>query len=116
MTKQEESSHIGCPSRYILLRGTKNMAEIGCMSPQMTSLAKSQDVIGWKNFMEGRISRWFYHIQNEHLTLGDYNMDAVQWTRQLISKVLHITHSQWIFRNFTLHDKQNIQTIFRHAK
>ena len=33
-------------------------------------------------------------------------MDAVQWTRQLISKVLHITHSQWIFRNFTLHDKQ----------
>ena len=92
--------------KYILMRGTKNMAEMGHMSPQMRCPAKSQDVIGWKNFMEGRISRWFYHIQNEHLTLGDYNMDALQWTRQLISKVLHITHSQWIFRNFTLHDKQ----------
>jgi hypothetical protein len=23
----------------------------------------------------------------------------------LISKLLHITHSQWIYRNFTLHDK-----------
>ena len=33
-------------------------------------------------------------------------MDAGQRTRQLISKVLHITHSQWIFRNFTLHNKQ----------
>ena len=33
-------------------------------------------------------------------------MEAEQWTRQLISRILHITHSQWIFRNFTLHDKQ----------
>ena len=33
-------------------------------------------------------------------------MDTEQWTRQLISKILHIIHSQWIFRKFTLHDKQ----------
>ena len=50
--------------KYILMRGTKNMAEMGHMSPHMERLAKSQDVIGWKNFMEGRISRWFYCIQN----------------------------------------------------
>ena len=42
--------------KYILVRGTKNMAELGCMSPQMSCLAKSQDIIGCKNFMEGRIS------------------------------------------------------------
>ena len=82
------------------------MAEMGCMSPQMTCLAKSQDIIGWKNFMEGRISRHFFDVQNEYLTLGNHRMDAEQWTKQLISKILHITHSQWIFRNFTLHDKQ----------
>ena len=82
------------------------MAEMGQMSPQMTCLAKSQDVIGWKNFMEGRISRQFYDIQSKYLTLGNHRMDAGQWTRQLISKFLHITHSKWIFRNFTLHDKQ----------
>ena len=92
--------------KYILLRGTKNMAEMGCMSPQMTCLAKSQDIIGWKNFMEGRISRHFFDVQNEYLTIGNHRMDAEQWKRQLISKILHITHSQWIFRNFTLHDKQ----------
>ena len=56
--------------------------------------------------MQGRISRQFYEMQNKYLTLGNHRMDAGQWTRQLISKVLHITHSQWIFRNFTLHDKQ----------
>ena len=56
--------------------------------------------------MEGRISRHFFDVQNEHLTLGNHRMDTEQWTRQLINKILHITHSQWIFRNFTLHDKQ----------
>ena len=82
------------------------MAEMGCMSPQMTCLAKNQDVIGSKNFMEGRISRYFFDIQNEYLTLGNRRMDAEQWTRQLISKILHTTHNQWIFRNFILHNKQ----------
>ena len=76
--------------KYILMRGTKNMAEMGCMSPQMTSLSKSQDIIGWKNFMEGRISRHFFEIQNEYFTLGNDRIDAEQWTR----------------RQFTLHDKQ----------
>ena len=67
--------------KYILMRGTKNMVEMGQMSPQMTCLARSQDVIGWKNFMEGRISRQFYEMQNEYLTLGNHRMDAGQWTR-----------------------------------
>ena len=88
------------------MRGAKNMAELGCMSPQMSQLAKSQDIIGWKNFMEGRISRHFFDMQNEYLTTGNHRINAEQWSRQLISKILHITHSQWIFRNFTLHDKQ----------
>ena len=44
---------------HILMRGTENMADLGCTSPQMSQLAKSQDIIGLKNFMEGRISRHF---------------------------------------------------------
>ena len=82
------------------------MTELGCMSPHMTRLAKRQDIIGWKNLMEGRISRHFFDIKHECLTLGKHRIDAEQWTRQSISKILHITHSQWIFRNFALHDKQ----------
>ena len=82
------------------------MAELGCMSPQMSCLAKSQDIIDWKNFIEGRLSRHFFDVQNEYLALGNHRINAEQWTRQFTSKILHITHSQWIFRNFTLHDKQ----------
>ena len=56
--------------------------------------------------MEGRISREFLDIQNLHLALGNHRINGEQWVRQFIGKILHITHSQWIFRNFTLHDKQ----------
>jgi hypothetical protein len=34
-------------------------------------------------------------------------LNAANWTKQFISKILHITHSQWIFCNISLHDKAN---------
>ena len=72
----------------------------------MANLAQSQDVIGWKNFMEGRISRHFFDIQHEYLILGNHRINTEQRIKQIIGKFLHITHSQWFFRHFTLHDKQ----------
>ena len=71
------------------------------MSPQIASISGSHDIIGWKNFMEGRISRHFFYIQNEYLILGNHRIDAEQLIKQFISKILHVAHSQWIFGNFT---------------
>jgi len=34
-------------------------------------------------------------------------LNGADWAKQLISKILHITHYQWIFCNFSLHDKRN---------
>ena len=64
--------------KYVLMIGTKKMAEMGCMSPQMASLTKSQDIIGGENFMEGRISRHFFNIKNEYLVLGNHRIKAEQ--------------------------------------
>ena len=55
--------------------------------------------------MEGKISRHFL-MSKMSISLGNHRINADQWTRQFVSKILHITHNQWIFRNFTLHDKQ----------
>ena len=55
--------------------------------------------------MEGRISKQFYRLQYCHLIHAQTNMTAASWTRTFISKLLHITHSQWIFRNFMLHEQ-----------
>ena len=31
-------------------------------------------------------------------------MNASDWMKKLITKILHMTHSQWLLRNFMLHD------------
>jgi hypothetical protein len=33
-------------------------------------------------------------------------LNGSDWTKQFISKVLQITHSQWIYRNISLHNRQ----------
>ena len=55
--------------------------------------------------MEGCISTHFYFIQHNHLALSGSYLNGSKWTKSLISKLLHITHSQWINHNFTLNDK-----------
>ena len=91
--------------KYIMMRGNKPSASLGAMSPRMKALAISQDKIGWRNFMEGCISTHFYFIQHYHLALSGSYLNGSDWTKSLISKLLRITHLQWIYRNFTLHNK-----------
>ena len=62
--------------KYIMMRGTKNLLDMGLMSPQMRRLARSQDTIGWRNFMEGRISKEFLDIQSVHLELGCHRING----------------------------------------
>jgi hypothetical protein len=73
------------------------------MSPKLLSLADSQDRIGWQNFTEGHISIHFYEIQKFHLAMSSSFLNRADWTK--ISKILQITHSQWIYRNTSLHNK-----------
>ena len=89
------------------MRGNKPFADMGAMTARMKALAQSQDKIGYRNFMEGYTSIHFYKIQNFHLAMSSSFLNGANCAKQFISKILHITHSQWIFRNFSLHDKRN---------
>jgi len=91
--------------KYILMRGARPLSEMGFMSPQFKALAASQDIIGWREFTEGHISTHFYAIQSFHLAMSRSYLNGEDWTKQFISKILQITHAQWIFRNISLHDK-----------
>ena len=70
------------------------MAEMGCMSPQMTYLAKSQDVIGWKNFMEGRISRHVFDMQHEYVPDHRKPQDGCGTMDQAINQQTTAHHPQ----------------------
>jgi hypothetical protein len=92
--------------KYILMRGDKPFLKMGYMSTKLKSLAESQDRIGWKNFTEGHISTHFYKIQTFHLAMSSGFLNGTDWTKQFITKILQITHSQWIYQNISLHNKR----------
>lgn len=81
------------------------MSSLGPMSARMAKAARSQDMIGWREFMEGRVSKEFLTIQKGHCALAPTRLNGDDWMRQFINRILLISHSQWIFRNFTLHDQ-----------
>ena len=91
--------------KYILSRGLVLFVDLGHMSPSMKRIAASQDKIGWRNFMEGRVSKRLFAMQHLHLSTSPSFLNGGDWMKTFISKVLHISHSQWIFRNITLHDR-----------
>lgn len=92
--------------KYILGRGRLQFAELGHLSHDLQLAAVSQDRIGWRNMMEGRISKEFYGIQCIHLSQSHSRINGNDWMKGLINRLIHISHSQWLFRNFTLHDTQ----------
>jgi hypothetical protein len=74
------------------------------LGPQFTKMAKEQDAIGWRRFMEGMICRSMRKIQyNFHHQEGT-RMNSTRWAQGLIQKLLEATHRQWIYRNIQIHD------------
>ena len=71
----------------------------------MHRAALSQDAIGWREFMEGKVSKEIAAIQDAHCATSPCRMNGSDWMKHFISHLLHLSHSQWICRNITLHDK-----------
>ena len=63
------------------------------------------DQIGGREFTEGKVSKDFASIQRAHCAGAPCRMNGDDWMKHFISHILQITHSQWIFRNITVHDK-----------
>ncbi len=93
--------------KYLLLRGTREFSSLGTMSPDMMEVARSQDVIGWRHLTEGKLSRLILPMQTSYLVTTPSRISGEAWVKQLIHRILHTTHSQWIYRNVSLHHKRN---------
>jgi hypothetical protein len=89
---------------------------MGFISPQFKAVVASQDLIGWRDFMEGHISTHFYAIQSFHLAVSSSYLNGEDWTKQFISRILQITHSQWIFQNVSLHDRNRTHRYLHNQK
>jgi len=54
--------------------------------------------------MEGMISKEFVKLQREYFIACGYMMSIERWSSGLITRLLEITHGQWLYRNFVVHD------------
>ena len=90
---------------YILQKGEKRMEEICFRLPQHYKVfAKAQDEIGWSRFLEGMVAAELPCLLDKIEVERGERLDAQQFTRGLIRKLLEITHGLWIYRNLLVHD------------
>ena len=90
--------------KYILLRGTVKFVDMGPMSTSLREAGQQQDLIGWQAFMEGKVAKAFGTLQSFHCSASPCHMNGKDWMKKFITHLLHISHSQWLVRNFTLHE------------
>jgi hypothetical protein len=86
-------------------RGGKTMSEIvGWKGGQWRRLADSMDVIGWRRFMEGMVSKEVVQIQRKVDHGGKFRISVDAWCAGLVTRLLEVTHGQWLYRNVHVHD------------
>ena len=95
--------------KYLLFRGTRSFSSLVAEDPHTSTnvrvAAVSKDLIGWTEFLHGKVSVEIASIQRFHCMMSpSCRLTGEDWMKAFISHLLQISHSQWIFRNYTLHD------------
>ena len=65
----------------------------------------TQDEIGWTNFMEGKLTTEIRLIQEQYLNSISSSTPIQSWISKFISQLLHILHTQWLYRNEIVHTR-----------
>ena len=106
-----------CIIRYIKCRRNTTMQDIMQHLSQCFHLfAQSQDIIGWDQFMMGMVATELVDLQTLYSMVSDSCLSATTWSRTLITKLLEITHGQWIYRNALVHHKTTGFLISQHKE
>ncbi len=67
-------------------------------------MGQSQKRIGWRRFLEGMILKEITWLQRQYYVLNGSKMSLEKWSLGLITRLLEITHGQWVYCNFIVHD------------
>jgi hypothetical protein len=93
--------------KYLIFGGTRTLTHLvqDQGSSQIRDAAVSQDAISWVEFLHGKESVALAKIQEIHCKLSSCRMTSNDWMKHFIGRLLLISHSQWLYRDFTLHNK-----------
>jgi hypothetical protein len=76
--------------------------------------AISQDIIGWDGFIMGMVSSKLLPIQSAYLLQCNFSYQAESWISAVITQLLQVTHSQWIYQCILVHDRTTGMLISSH--
>jgi len=63
--------------------------------------------------MEGMISKELVELQKYALVESDSKLTAEKWAKELVIRLLEITHGQWLYRNVMVHDRSSGDLVTR---
>jgi hypothetical protein len=96
----------GCIVEYAKGRGQLCMSDIFAdMDTRYQLMAKDQDNIGWRGFMEGMVYQRLREIQSMFTCIEGSRLTPEQWGRGVVTKLLEATHGQWLYRCAQVHDR-----------
>ena len=90
---------------YLRYRGRVTMRQICQDSQVLTLFAKEIDLLGWRNFTEARLPKSLFVIQEAWLKASGTILSIESWAKQLLLRIINITHKQWLYRNSRIHIK-----------
>jgi hypothetical protein len=78
--------------------------------------AASQDVIGWDGFVTGMVSNKLLCIQSAVSHSSRSSSYAMRWISGLITQLLQVTHTQWIYQCILVHNRTTGTLISAHKE
>ena len=105
---------------YLSNGGRLQWCNIFGQSQKMRKVSAAQDRIGWRHFTEGKVSKTLRQYQERFLGVTIVaqrtRLTIDSWMKGLVTKLLEMTHSQWIFRCITKHHSTNGTNVLNTKK
>ena len=79
------------------------LKDLNINSNSLSCLAAEQDRLGFRGFIEGRLSRQFERRQRCHYLRIDSRRSSTKWAANLVDQIFRFTHCQWTYRNNFIH-------------
>lgn len=86
-------------------RGRKSWQQCTLASQLKEFYIIDKNIIGWDTFVQGTISQQFRDIVWVQLLLSHIVVTADEWKKKLISSLMNLVHTQWLYHIAMLHER-----------
>jgi hypothetical protein len=86
------------------------------LPPIHQDFVASQDTIGWDGFVMGMVSHKLLPLQSAISLNSKSSSNTTWWISGLITHLLQVTHTQWIYRCVLVHDRTMGTLILAHKE